>query len=183
MCLGNSLVAQQLQGHTFTAKGMGLNPQSGFSGRSQDNAFLPLPNSSCHSSPHPEQSRHKREQEILVPPTGDIEGDRNPNLSPLGLHPASYQPRIQVCKTTPPLPEAQHPQPGSVGERRGRQLNITSTHTTPGPVPRVRTPAWCPRPGQLHQGAETDWRGWVSERPQTPLFLFPDQHLPQKKTC
>lgn len=96
--------------------------------------------------------------------------------------PSAWGPDVQ---THPPFPEAQPPQPGSVGEKRVRWLNITSTYTTPAPAPRAHTPLWCSRPGQLHQETEqTDWCGRVSMRPQTPLSCFltsvyPERDLPR----
>lgn len=108
----------------------------------------------CSSPPHPEHSRGKREHRKGSSSHWGHRLGLSPYLSPLCLHPAAHRPRIQVCKATPPFPEAQPPQPGSVGEKRGRWLNITCTHATPAPAPRANIPAWCPRPGQLHQKAE-----------------------------
>lgn len=130
----------------------------------------------CSSPPHPEHSRGKREHRKGSSSHWGHRLGLSPYLSPLCLHPAAHRPRIQVCKATPPFPEAQPPQPGSVGEKRGRWLNITCTHATPAPAPRANIPAWCPRPGQLHQKAEeTGCCGWLSMGPQPALSAFPHQ--------
>lgn len=86
-----------------------------------------------------------------------------PPLSPPCCPPA-WDPDVQ---THSPFPEAQ---PGSVGEKRVRWLNITSTHTTPTTAPRVHTSLWCPRPGQLQQEVEeTDWCCRVSINSTCPI--------------
>lgn len=43
----------------------------------------------------------KGSKESWLLPVGEVERDRYPRRSPLCLHPASHQPRIQVCKPTP----------------------------------------------------------------------------------